>query len=102
MDFTYIIAGFISLLVGFVGASVFVIVRGQSFWRLLAATVAVALAADFTLLLDWSHAAEMSASFLLVDLAFFTVYAFVGCPVGAALPLAGRALYRHFRSASGN
>lgn len=97
MDLTYIVAGLISVVVGFVGGGIFVLVQGQSYRRLLAAAVAVAVVADFVLLLDWSRVAEITPTFLLTDLAFFTLYALVGCSLGALPLLGGRRLYRRLR-----
>lgn len=94
MDFTYIVAGFISVVVGAVGGSIFVMMQGQSYWRLLAGTVPVAIVVDFALLLDWSGVEPMTITFVLTDLAFFTVYALVGCSLGALPLLCGRRLYR--------
>lgn len=97
MDFTFIVAGFISVVVGAVGGSLFLMVRGESFWCLLAATVPVAIVVDFALLLDWSQVEPMTTTFLLTDLAFFALYALVGCSLGA-LPLFGaRRLYRRLQ-----
>lgn len=94
MDFTYIVAGFISVVVGAVGGSLFLLVRGESYRRLLAATVPVAIVADFVLLLDWNRVEQMTTTFFLTDLAFFTLYALVGCSLGALPLLGARRLYR--------
>ena len=97
MDYTYLVAGFLALPIGFVGAAIFVMTGGTSFRRLLIATVGVTLATDFALLLDWSRTDQMTLGFLLTDLAFFALYALVGCAIGAASLLAGRKLLRSFR-----
>jgi hypothetical protein len=99
MDYTYFVAGFLALLVGFVGAAIFVTVGGNSLRRLLMATMGVTLATDFALLLDWSRTDQMTLGFLLTDLAFFALYAVVGCAIGAAPLLVGRKLLRSFRKA---
>jgi hypothetical protein len=98
MDFTYIVAGFISVVVGFIGAGLFLLMRGQSFRHLLAATVPVAIVIDFVLLLDWSRVEPMTTAFFLTDLAFFTIYALVGCSLGALPLLFARRLYRRLKS----
>ena len=97
MDFTYFVAGFLSLLIGFGGAIIFVAMRGRSYRRLLVTAVAIAVGADFALLLDWSHMASMTAGLLLADLMFFTLYAFAGCSLGAFPVLAGRRVVRWSR-----
>ncbi len=99
MDFTYFVAGFFAVVVGFVCAAIFVMEGGRSFRRLLTATVGVTLAADFALLLDWSRTDQMTVTFLLTDMAFFTLYAVFGCSIGAAPWLAGRQLFRSLRKA---
>jgi len=100
VDFTYFLAGFLSLLIGFLGAVVFVLTRGRSYLRLLGITVVISLIADFALLLDWSRTDDMTAELLLTDLAFFTVYAFVGCIIGSLPVLGSRQLYRWVQKAN--
>jgi hypothetical protein len=97
MDFTYYVAAVLSLVIGFVGAIIFVATRGRSYWQLLVTALAIALIADFALLLDWSHADQMTAGWLLTDLAFFAVYGVVGCSVGALPVLAVRRVIRSFQ-----
>ncbi len=97
MDFTYIVAAIISFVVGIVGGGIFVLARGQSFRRLLAVTIPVAVLIDFALLLNWSRVDEMTTALFMTDLAFFMLYALVGCSLGALPFLAGRRLYRMFR-----
>jgi hypothetical protein len=98
MDFTYIAAGFISVVVGAVGGSIFLLVQGESYWRLLAATVSAAIVVDFALLLDWSRVERMTTTFLLTDLAFFTLYGLIGCSLGALPLLGARRLYRRLQT----
>ncbi|MGV3554022.1 MAG: hypothetical protein ACO1OD_02075 [Croceibacterium sp.] len=98
MDFTYIIAGFISVVVGALGSGVFLLLRGESFWRLLAITVPIAIVVDFALLLDWSQIEPMTTAFFLTDLAFFSVYALIGCSLGALPFFGARKLCRVLRS----
>ncbi len=98
MDFTYLIAGFIGVVVGAIAGSLFLLMRGESFWRLLAVTVPISVVVDFALLLDWSRVEPMTTTFFLTDLAFFTVYALVGCSLGALPFLGARRLYRLLKS----
>ncbi|QKG70598.1 hypothetical protein [Erythrobacter mangrovi] len=102
MDFTYIVAGIISVVVGVVGGSVFLLVQGQTFWRLLATTVPVAVVLDLALLLDWSRVEPITTSFLLTDLAFFTAYSLVGCSIGALPLVVARRLYRRLSNTEGD
>jgi hypothetical protein len=94
VDFTYIIAGFLSVVVGAVGGTLFLLMRGESFGRLLATVVPIAIVVHFALLLDWSRIEPMTTTFFLTDLAFFTLYAVVGCSLGALPFLGARRLYR--------
>jgi hypothetical protein len=98
MDFTYLIAGFVAIIVGVGGSVIFIIKRDRSFRLLLAWLIAVTVVIDFMLLVDWSHADSMTANLLLTDFAFFTLYALIGCPIGAVPVVAGRALYRKLRA----
>ena len=97
MDFTYLVAAFLSVLIGFAGAVIFTAIRSRSYGRLLVVTVAIALIADFALLLDWSRADAMTMDLLLTDLAFFSAYAVVGCSIGALFVLSVRQLFRWVR-----
>lgn len=97
MDFTYFVGLALSVIIGFASALVFITVRGRSYLRLAAFSLIAAVAADFALLIDWRHAGEMTATFLLIDAAFFTVYGLIGCVVGALPVLGSRAVYRSFR-----
>lgn len=101
MDFTYFVAGFIAVVVGAVSGSLFLLVRGESFWRLLAVMVTITVLVDFALLLDWSRVEHMTTALLLTDMGFFTVYALVGCSLGALPLLATRGVYRRCRKAEG-
>jgi hypothetical protein len=78
MDFTYLVPGFVALIVGVGGSVIFVIKRGHSFRLLLAWLIAVTVVIDFMLLVDWSRTDFMTATLLLTDLAFFTLYALIG------------------------
>ena len=100
MDFTYIVAAFLSVVVGAVAGSLFILLKGLSFWRLLAVSVPAAIVIDFALLIDWSRMEQMTTVLLLTDFAFFTLYSLVGCSLGALPLLAGRQLYRRLRKPS--
>jgi hypothetical protein len=94
MDFTYIVALFLSFVIGFVGSLVFIAIRGRSYWRLAISVLVTTLAADFALLLDWSRVNAFTASFLLTDLAFFLGYGVVGGVIGALPVLGLHTIYR--------
>lgn len=97
MDFTYIVALMISVIVGFGIALVFITIKGQNLWKLFISAIIVAVIADFALLINWSHREEITAGFLLRDLAFFVSYGLIGCVVGALPVLGSRWLYRRFK-----
>ncbi|SRR5690606_3310619 len=97
MDFTYYVAFALSLVIGFVGALIFVMLKGSSYWRFALTTLLVAVFADFALLIDWSYADEMT-DVLLLDAAFFTAYGLVGCAIGAVPVLGARGIYRLVRA----
>ena len=88
MDFTYLVALVFSVVIGLVGALVFVAMRGGSYWRLASFVLLAAVAADFALLLDWSRANAFTGSLLLTDAAFFIAFGLVGGLIGA-LPVLG-------------
>lgn len=94
MDFTYLVALILSVVIGFAGALVFIAMRGRSYRRLVVSVLLVIVAADFALLLDWSRANEFTASILLADAAFFVGYGLVGGLIGALPVLSLRAAYR--------
>ena len=98
MDFTYIFALILSVLIGFASAVVFVAFRGQSYWRLVSGAVILALVADFSLLIDWTHTAEMTPRFLLTEGAFFLGYGLVGVIVGVLPVIGSRWIYRTVRA----
>jgi hypothetical protein len=102
MDFTYFVALALSIIIGFASALVFIAVRGRSYLRLAGFAVIAAVAADFALLIDWSHANQMTAAFLVTDAAFFAVYGLIGCFVGALPVLGLRGLYRRVRRSRTN
>lgn len=94
MDFTYILALFLSAIIGFVGSLVFIAMRRRSYRGLAISILLTTLAADFSLLLDWSRVSEFTAPLLLTDLAFFVGYGLVGGLIGALPVLGLRAIYR--------
>ena len=97
MDLTYFVALALSVIIGFASALVFIAARGRSYLRLATVALIVAVAADFALLIDWSHLEKMNATFLLTDAAFFAGYGLIGCVVGALPVLGSRGIYRRFR-----
>lgn len=94
MDFTYLVALFLSVVIGFAGALVFIAMRGRSYRRLAIAVLLVIVAADFALLLDWSRVNQFTLSLLLTDAAFFVGYGLLGGLMGALPVLGLRAAYR--------
>lgn len=94
MDFTYIVAAFLSLIMGFCSAVVFVAVGGRSPRTLIWIAMVASVIADFTLLLDWRRIGDMAPAVLVADLGFFILYAFIGCAFGAYPVLAVRRLLR--------
>lgn len=98
MDFTYFVAFALSVVIVFVSALIFIALKGRSYWRFSLTTLLVAVFAAFALLVDWRHANEMSAVFLLTDASFFTVYGLVGCAIGALPVIGARGIYRLVRT----
>ena len=97
MDFTYYVAFALSVVVGFASALAFILMRWRSYWRLVVIALLVSVAVDFALLLDWSHANDMTLGFLLTDAAVFAACGLVGCIIGS-LPVVGlRGVYRLIR-----
>lgn len=98
MDFTYFIAGFIAIVVGFVAGAVFVALKGKSILRLFAAASALAFALDWALLFNWAHIGDAPAAevrlVLRYDLLFFAIYSVIGCVIGAFPLLLVRYLWR--------
>ncbi|QDK31768.1 hypothetical protein [Sphingomonas sp. IC081] len=99
MDFTYILAAFLSLCVGFGSALVFVAVRGTSPRKLVAIAVVLAVVADLVLLIDWRGIGELGAANLLADFGFFILYGCIGCAFGAYPVLVLRSVLRRARRA---
>lgn len=98
MDFTYIAALFGSVIIGFVGALTFITFRGNSRRKLFLSAIAVTVALDFAFLIDWKRWDDITASFLLVDSAIFSIYAMFGTAVGAFPVLGMRWLYRRLKA----
>ncbi len=98
MDFTYLVALFLSVIVGFASALVFAALRGKSLRRLFLSAVAFAVAVDFALLIDWGRWEEITANFIMTDAVFFLAYAVPGTAVGALPVLGLRWLYRRLKA----
>ena len=94
MDFTYIIAGFLAIVVGFAAGCVFVAFKGKSSLRLFAVASATAFALDWLLLINWAHVGEVPVIILVSDFAFFAIYSLIGCLIGASPPLLVRYIWR--------
>lgn len=95
MDFTYFVAGFIiAVVVGVIAGTIFLLAKGESFWRLMVISVPVAVIADFGLLLDFSRVEAFTIVSLLPDFGFFSLYGMVGCALGALPLIAARGVYR--------
>ena len=97
MDPTYFVAFALSVVIGFVSALIFIAMKGRSYGRFTLATLLAAVFADFALLVDWRHANEMTALFLLTDAAIFAVYGLIGGAIGALPVICARSAYRAFR-----
>jgi len=94
MDYTYFVAGFIALIVGFVAGVVFVVSKGKSKRRLFTIASSIAFVLDWALLINWRQAGEFSPIILLFDFWFFAIYSVVGSVIGAAPLLMARYLWR--------
>jgi|GEM_PF-886139 len=98
MDFTFIVALFGAVIVGFVCAIIFTIFRGRSRPKLFLSAIAIIVALDFAFLVDWGRWEEITASFLLFDAAFFSIYGMFGTAIGGLPVLGMRWLYRRLKS----
>lgn len=94
MDFTYFIAAFLAVVVGFLGAIAFVIAQGQSLSRLIWSAIGITIVLDFAFLINWANVDQEALPVLFIDLAVFTIYAMVGCTIGVAPVLALRRLLK--------
>ena len=100
MDFTYLVASFIAVVVGLVVGTLFVALRWGSKRRLLIVSFGVSLLLAGVLLIDWSQISSLPIEFVVLDLMMVALYAFVGCGVGTIPPLAVRRLTRAIRSSN--
>ena len=98
MDFTFIVALFSAVIVGFVSAIIFTIFRGRSRRKLFLSAIAITVALDFAFLVDRRRWEEITAGFLLLDAAFFSIYAMFGSALGAFPVLGMRWLYRRLKA----
>lgn len=94
MDFTYYIAAFLALIIGFIASIMFVAAKGHSKRRLLSFALAGSLAVNFSMLINWAHVGEVSAGLLLLDFAFIILFSFAGCALGTLPVLAVRKVWR--------
>jgi len=96
VDFTYFIAAVVALIIGFLGSIIFAVAKGHSKRRLMALALVVALAVNFSTLINWAYVGDLSAGFLLLDFAFIAAFSFFGCALGT-LPILGiRKLWRSY------
>ena len=98
MDFTWIIAGLIALIVGFLAGWVFVLIRGQSKFRLIVSALLVSLGLNGYALINWDHVDDVTLDFLLLDFAVIAAYSLVGCIVGTLPAVTARYIWRKLRA----
>ena len=67
MDFTYFIAAFLALIVGFCGAVLFVLQKRHSVRRLIGVAFVASLTVNGSALINWSAVGNVSLGFLLLD-----------------------------------
>lgn len=101
MDFTYFIAAFIGLVIGFVAGLIFVSVKGRSTIRLMGMALAASLVVDALLLINWANIGDETVGFLLLDFAFIATYSLAGCFIGALPALAVRSIWRWHKRRGG-
>ena len=94
MDFTYFIAAFLALIVGFCGAVLFVLQKRHSVRRLIGVAFVASLTVNGSALINWSAVGNVSLGFLLLDFALVAAYSFVGSAIGLVPPLAMRGIWR--------
>ena len=85
MDFTYFIAAFIALVVGFLASLVVVLIGGRSKAGLLVSAFLAALVTNGIVLINWAALGEMSVGFLLLDFIFIAIYSLAGSMMGVIL-----------------
>ena len=84
MDFTGILALFLSGFVGFTLALIFAVKGGRNYAVLFSSIIALAILLDLALLIDWTRTSEFTLQFLLSDAAMFLFIGLIGGGVGAA------------------
>jgi hypothetical protein len=97
MDFTYLLGGLISVLVGFAGAILFVAAKSESIGRFLLSVVVASVVLSFVMLMDWGFISQQPINFFASSLLIFVVYAVLGCCLGASPVIGARDLLRRFR-----
>jgi hypothetical protein len=100
MDFTYFIAAFLGLFVGFITAAAFLVAKRGS-WRKVLVTAALgSMALNAILLINWAELDSLPPLLLLMDFGFIGIYTLVGCTIGAGPLIAARYAWRrqHRRS----
>ena len=96
MDFTYIVALLLSIIVGSVVFVVFTFAKAKAYWRWVAAATVLGVVLDFALLVDWRQINTVGRRILLFDLVFFTVYGAIGVMLGSLPVLAVRGFIGRF------
>jgi len=100
MDFTYFIAAFIGLFVGFITAAAFLIAKRGSWRKILVTAVLAAMTLNAFLLINWAKLDSLPPLLLLMDFGFIAIYTSVGCMTGAGPLLAARYAWRRQRRRS--
>lgn len=100
MDFTYFVAAFFGLAVGFVTASAFLIAKRGSWWSILAVSIVGAAALNAVMLFDWTKLNSLPLPFLIMDLSFVAAFTLIGCLIGAWPLLSARYIWRRWRDRS--
>ncbi len=94
MDFTWLIALFIAVLVGMLRSLVAVLRKESFLWKNYFATVLMVFSLDLVLLIDWSEVEARTIGLVLLSCLFFALYSLIGCLVGSFPVLAGHWLVK--------
>ena len=94
MDFTYLIALFLSVSIGLLRSLVAVMRKEAFLWKPYFATAILVFALDLALLIDWGGVDTNNVGLLFLSAFFFGLYALIGCLLGSLPVLAGRWLFR--------
>lgn len=97
MDFTYLVAFALSVLVGFAIALALIIAGRTPNRKHYRIGVAGVIATDYLLLINWSAITLNEIWILAVDLAFFTIYGCMGIAIGMLPVIAAVTITRRLR-----